>query len=142
MPRSPFPSHRRRIRVPGPGKCTPNNRYCVGILLAIAVDEQPITTALKMLYRRWATTGPRLLAGPARTHSVPAELPEHGVLRRVLSELVSVGIVERISSRCLAQVRELIPARGALKLPKEAVNRADGELDSTGPGARAVGYPD
>lgn len=73
---------------------------------------------------------------------MPAELPEHGVPRSIRSEMVSVRIVERLSPRCFAQVRELIPARGALKLPKEAVNRADGELDSTGPGARAVGYPD
>jgi hypothetical protein len=55
--------------------------------------------------------------------------------------VVSVRIVERLSSRCLSQVRELVPARGALKLAKEAVNRAEREFDGTRSRARPVGHP-
>lgn len=73
---------------------------------------------------------------------MPAQLPEHGVPSRNRSEVVPVRIVERRASSCFTQVREAVPPRGALKLPKEAVDCAERELDGTGPRARPVGYPD
>ena len=55
--------------------------------------------------------------------------------------MVSVGVVERLSPSGLSQVREVVPARWALKLAKQAVHCRERELDSTRARTRPVGHP-